>query len=98
MSDDEDAQIVKKLEELQNLPLAQEGLVVSSDFKSILTKVQELQHALFERQHRDAQKINESVNELRKSSKRIENMTHWLILLTIALGIITALDVVKLLG
>ena len=42
MNDNEDEQITKKLQELQNFPLAQEGLLVGSDFKSVLVKVQEL--------------------------------------------------------
>ena len=96
MSDIEDEQIVKKLQELQNFKLNQEGLLVGADFKGLLTKVQELQHALFHRQHMDFQKLDESVKELRKSSKRVEKLTYCLIGLTVVLAIVTGLDLLGL--
>lgn len=97
MSDiqDKDEQIMKKLQELQNFHLRDEGLLIGQDFKGVSVIVQELQHALFHRQHRDIQKLDESVKELTKSSRRVEKLTWWLIGITIALSGITILDVLK---
>lgn len=97
MHENEDEQILKKLQQLQNFALGQEGLLVGSDFKGVLVKVQELQHALFQRQHMDVQMIIESV-ELTRSSHSVEKLTRGLIILTIALSILTGLDVLKFLG
>src|SRR5437867_12077820 len=94
MSDNEDAEIEKKLGELQNYQVSRTGLLVSEEFKAVLTKVQELQHALFQRQHRNTLKINESVNELTKSSKEVEKLTHWLIGLTVVLAFLTGYDII----
>jgi hypothetical protein len=97
MSDIEDEQIDEKLQELQNYQVIRTGLLVAEEYLAISTRVQELQNGLFQRQHRDIQKLNESVKDLTNSSHRVEKLTRWLIAITIALGLLTALDVLKFL-
>jgi hypothetical protein len=94
MSDKEDTEIAEKLQALQDFHLRDEGLLGPFDHKGVSVKVQELQYALFQRQHKDFLKINDSVKEL-TTSKRLEKLTHWLIGITVALGILTVLDILK---
>ena len=89
MSDEVEADelaFVKKLEELKNLSLHSDGLVVGSDFRDVILRQMELNHALFHRQHHDAKKIQESIELFTASAERLEKLTYALIGLTVLLG------------
>lgn len=89
MSDDIEAEelvFVKKLEELKNLNLQYDGQVAGSDFRAVILRQMELNHALFHRQHHDVMKLQEGIKRFTSSSKRLEKLTYALIGMTALLG------------
>jgi hypothetical protein len=93
MSDEpEEVDFVKKLEELRSLNLHSEGLVFGRDFREVILRQMELNHALFHRQHHDAKKIQESIERFTASAERLEKLTYALIGLTVLLGGLSIYD------
>ncbi len=81
-------EIQDKLEALRSLPLDDSGLLRGKEFHQVIKSQMDVMTSIFKQQHKD-------VENLTKSSGRLEKLTLGLIGLTIGLVIITIISILK---
>ncbi|HEX2557076.1 MAG TPA: hypothetical protein VHK86_02025 [Nitrososphaera sp.] len=89
--DEEEKAFRNTIEDLKKLEMQADGAVIGRDFREVILRQMELNHALFQRQHKDVVNLQEGIKRFNDSSKRVEKLTLALIGLTGVLAVMTAL-------